>query len=265
MPPIEGLHDICPSVSMLWVSRRVRQPIRAAASAASVPAWPPPTTMTSNSTGNSMGTARFYAIVQRGTSCSSLTVRFHVERAECCDATFTAAHSRMASLPAARALRGELLVHTATSHLECVRQALAKLGEKLVVRGEFVFPGRDVDPGELGVLRRRELFQPRPIKVLVARHQAKRCFHALRAPLRPLDDPLQHAHVLGESRPDEPALRVAPEPVDAKDLRRMLHSAPHFQPVSEIVTHVIATEGKHRHRIAPHDTHFPGNRGGRLG
>src|SRR5712691_511483 len=52
IPPIDGLHDICPSVSMLWVNRRVRQPARAATSAASVPAWPPPTTMTSNWVGN---------------------------------------------------------------------------------------------------------------------------------------------------------------------------------------------------------------------
>src|SRR6266852_8452063 len=52
IPPIDGLQDICPSVSMLWVSRRVRQPARAAARAASVPAWPPPTTMTSNWVGN---------------------------------------------------------------------------------------------------------------------------------------------------------------------------------------------------------------------
>src|SRR5713101_2742996 len=52
MPPIDGLQDICPSVSILWVSRRIRQPARAAASAASVPAWPPPTTITSNWEGN---------------------------------------------------------------------------------------------------------------------------------------------------------------------------------------------------------------------
>src|SRR2546421_5681511 len=52
IPPMDGLQDICPSVSMLWVSKRVRQPARAAASAASVPAWPPPTTMTSNRVGN---------------------------------------------------------------------------------------------------------------------------------------------------------------------------------------------------------------------
>src|SRR3546814_9401835 len=32
---------------MLWVSNRVRAPARAAARAASVPAWPPPTTITS--------------------------------------------------------------------------------------------------------------------------------------------------------------------------------------------------------------------------
>ena len=55
MPPIDGLQDIWPSVSMLWVSSSVLQPSRAAASAASVPAWPPPTTMTSNSVGNCMG------------------------------------------------------------------------------------------------------------------------------------------------------------------------------------------------------------------
>ena len=54
MPPIAGLQLICPSVSMLCVSSSVRTPMRAAASAASVPAWPPPTTMTSNSSGKRM-------------------------------------------------------------------------------------------------------------------------------------------------------------------------------------------------------------------
>ena len=54
IPPIEGLHDICPSVSMLWLSNKVLQPARALARAASVPACPPPTTITSNTSGNSM-------------------------------------------------------------------------------------------------------------------------------------------------------------------------------------------------------------------
>ena len=48
IPPMAGLQLICPSVSMLCVSSSVSAPARAAASAASVPAWPPPTTMTSN-------------------------------------------------------------------------------------------------------------------------------------------------------------------------------------------------------------------------
>src|SRR5581483_8272018 len=48
MPPMAGLQDIWPRVSMFWVSSRVRRPMRADASAASVPAWPPPMTITSN-------------------------------------------------------------------------------------------------------------------------------------------------------------------------------------------------------------------------
>jgi len=47
MPPMAGLQLIAPTVSMLWVSSSVRTPARAAASAASVPACPPPMTMTS--------------------------------------------------------------------------------------------------------------------------------------------------------------------------------------------------------------------------
>ena len=38
IPPIAGLQDICPNVSMLCVNNSVLTPIRAAANAASVPA-----------------------------------------------------------------------------------------------------------------------------------------------------------------------------------------------------------------------------------
>ena len=43
-----GLQDISPIVSLRWVSSSVRAPARAAAEAASQPAWPPPITITSN-------------------------------------------------------------------------------------------------------------------------------------------------------------------------------------------------------------------------
>src|ERR1700738_4221998 len=47
-PPIAGLHDIAPMLAKVCVISAVRAPRRADAAAASHPAWPPPTTMTSN-------------------------------------------------------------------------------------------------------------------------------------------------------------------------------------------------------------------------
>src|SRR5882762_6227054 len=49
IPPIAGLQDIWPIVSKTEVSSRVLAPRRADMAAASVPAWPPPTTITSKS------------------------------------------------------------------------------------------------------------------------------------------------------------------------------------------------------------------------
>src|SRR5277367_2117436 len=47
-PPIAGLQDISPIVAKRCVTSAVRAPERAAAAAASHPAWPPPMTTTSN-------------------------------------------------------------------------------------------------------------------------------------------------------------------------------------------------------------------------
>ena len=46
-PPTAGLHDMRATASRLMVSSSVRRPMLAAASAASQPAWPAPTTITS--------------------------------------------------------------------------------------------------------------------------------------------------------------------------------------------------------------------------
>src|SRR5690606_29472719 len=51
---MDGLQLIWPRVSMLCVSSSVFAPMRAEASAASVPAWPPPTTITSKDSGYNM-------------------------------------------------------------------------------------------------------------------------------------------------------------------------------------------------------------------
>jgi hypothetical protein len=47
-PPMAGLQDITPTEASLSVRSAVLAPARAAAWAASQPAWPPPTTTTSN-------------------------------------------------------------------------------------------------------------------------------------------------------------------------------------------------------------------------
>src|SRR6185312_4717519 len=46
--PMAGLQDMAPMVANLWVTKAVCAPMRAAAPAASQPAWPPPITTTSN-------------------------------------------------------------------------------------------------------------------------------------------------------------------------------------------------------------------------
>src|SRR5690606_15411384 len=60
---------------MLWVSSKVLQPMRADASAASVPAWPPPTTITSNLRGKS-----FIGNTHRGAYCIETRLRRHEDR-----------------------------------------------------------------------------------------------------------------------------------------------------------------------------------------
>jgi hypothetical protein len=47
-PPMAGLQGMRPMVSGFGSARATRAPIRAAATAASIPACPPPTTITSN-------------------------------------------------------------------------------------------------------------------------------------------------------------------------------------------------------------------------
>src|SRR5437899_3541846 len=78
-PPIAGLQDIAPMVANRWVTRAVLAPMRAAALAASQPAWPPPMTMTSN---NSCRTiiADFYRGATKAGSSKFARCMFHVKR-----------------------------------------------------------------------------------------------------------------------------------------------------------------------------------------
>ncbi len=83
---------------------------------------------------------------------------------------------------------------------------------------EFGAPGRFIHFGEGGEvgLRKRE---PAPINIGESRHPAQRRFRRADASVHPVDDPLQHAHVLAKPRPEELTRLVAPEPVNAKKVR----------------------------------------------
>ena len=70
--------------------------------------------------------------------------------------------------------------------------------------------------------------------------------------MRAVHDPLEHAHVFAEARPDEFAVGVFAEPVHMEDARRLAQRSLHLDPVAEIVAHVVTAERQHRHRIAAH-------------
>src|SRR5260370_10902927 len=80
-----------------------------------------------------------------------------------------------------------------------------------------------------------------------------------------LEDPLQNSAVIPVTRPQELALLLS-EPVDIIHLPQFgsVSTASHLEPVRKVVSHVVATEWKHGHRIAPQSANLPGYRGGGL-
>src|SRR5260370_28115424 len=65
------------------------------------------------------------------------------------------------------------------------------------------------------------------------------------------EDPFQHAAVLAVPRPEEFSLVVGAEPVYVKDLGQLgAGLGADLQIVREVIAHVVAAEGKHRHRVA---------------
>ena len=84
------------------------------------------------------------------------------------------------------------------------------------------------------------------------------------APLTAISNPLEHPHVFGESGPEEVSIGIFAEPIHMEKPRKMFDGAAHFQPVMEIVAHVVSTEWHHRHRVASHHADRPRRRRRRL-
>src|SRR3984885_3676623 len=73
-----------------------------------------------------------------------------------------------------------------------------------------------------------------------------------------IEHPFQNANILSVSRPQKFSTGVAPEPIHMEYSRRIFHATPHLEPVTEVIGHVVAAEGKHRHRIPARDSNGAG-------
>src|ERR1035438_3740635 len=95
---------------------------------------------------------------------------------------------------------------------------VVQLDKKLLVAHYFGAPGVSIE-GLQGVETVFWELQSGPLKVLIARHPANWGLFGEGPAAGAIDDPLEHAHILGKARPDEPAFVVLAEPVDVKDAR----------------------------------------------
>ena len=126
---------------------------------------------------------------------------------------------------------------------------------------QFLNPGRFVDAGDGVELLGTEV-KAGPVQVLVAGADAGTVLFPLAAAFDPVDHPRQHAHVFAITRPDKFAVFAFAEPVGGVDLRQFathgLQLFAHVQPMLEIVAHVVANEGQHGKRVAPHHAGLAG-------
>src|ERR1044071_4482373 len=127
--------------------------------------------------------------------------------------------------------------------------------------GNFFLPAFAIYGHELIEFFRIKV-QTTPVDVLIAGHPAERTLDRITAAMNAIDNPLQHAHIFAESRPEKFSLLIDAEPVDQKNARRIEDAPSHLQPVVEVITHVITAEWQHRHRVAPDFTDFSCGSGG---
>ncbi len=127
-------------------------------------------------------------------------------------------------------------------------------GEELFVLEQFGVPVVTIDRHRLGEIGFAEIFEAFPRDVLMARHPTQRRLGCIRLALGSTHDPLEDAHVLAESWPDELAVVVLAEPVHTEDSWWIRDVASERKPVIEVVTHVVAGKGQHGEGISTNHT-----------
>src|SRR6185437_8925099 len=121
---------------------------------------------------------------------------------------------------------------------------VAKAPEERVVRYELDLPLVAIDTHHAREAASVEL-EAGPVEMGVFGNEAEQRLCRPRLAGAALEDPLEHAHVLSEARPDEAAVRILSEPVHAEDPRRTRNGSAHLEPVPEVVAHVITAERQH--------------------
>ena len=128
-----------------------------------------------------------------------------------------------------------------------------EVDEEFFVADDLSLPGCAIDLLEL-VEGGAELgfgeVESGPLDVVEVGGPADRRLPGAHPAMDAVDDPLEDAHVLCVAGPEEAAVLVLAEPVDVEDARGDGERALHFDPVAEVVSHVVAAEGQHGHGVA---------------
>src|ERR1039458_638384 len=120
-------------------------------------------------------------------------------------------------------------------------QMIVQVDKELFVSHHFFVPCLPVD-GLQFVEALLGIVEPSPIDIFIGGQPADRRFLGQGTAANAVYDPLQHANVIAESRPEKLPLAVLAEPVYVEDLRRYAQRTLHPDPVPEVVAHVIAAE-----------------------
>src|SRR4051812_49892738 len=124
---------------------------------------------------------------------------------------------------------------------ELARERVEQLEVQIVVRGEFRDPFVLFGRHHRIELRFGEI-DAAPIEIFISRHPAERSFDRDGATVDAVDNPFEDAKVIAEARPEKLAILATAEPVDVEHPRRARQPSAEFQPVIEVVAHVVAAE-----------------------
>src|SRR4051812_48709716 len=88
--------------------------------------------------------------------------------------------------------------------------------------------------------------------VLIARNPAQRALNSFCLSVDSAQDPGEDSHVFAKTRPKVLAVVIFSKPIYTENQGRIRNFTPHFQPMLEIIAHVVTTKGKHCKRITPY-------------